>query len=330
MVTALDIQQHGLTTLILDELAEEIAAKIQGEVRRNESMARHTTFGVGGPADLYLAPRDDDDLMTALALLSRMGVPVKVFGNGSNVLVADLGIRGAVIRLTPRFAQIRREGDFVIAGAGAKLAQVVHFAARESLSGLESTLGIPGTVGGALVMNAGTDIGCISDLVESAVLLTLAGERMEKVCDQLAYGYRCSSLQDCRLVVLSTRLKLTPGDKDAILAKMERLKEKRTSRQPYGCRTAGSTFKNIPIPDGRIAAGKLIDQAGGKGHRIGGAEVSHKHANFIIAHAGATASDIRNLANWMHRRVREVHGQDLQMEIELVGDWSGWTADEEP
>ncbi|HEY3416245.1 MAG TPA: FAD-binding protein, partial [Armatimonadota bacterium] len=201
MVTSLDIQQHGLAMPILDELAEEIAVTMRGEVRRNEPMARHTTFGVGGPADLYLMPQDDDDLTRALSLLYRMGIPVKVFGNGSNVLVADRGIRGAVIRLTPRFAQIKREGNTVIAGAGAKLAQVVQFAAKEALSGLESTMGIPGTVGGALVMNAGTDIGCISDLVESAGFFTLSGERLDKTGDQLAYGYRCSALQDCQLVV---------------------------------------------------------------------------------------------------------------------------------
>ena len=206
------------------------------------------------------------------------------------------------------------------------MARVVHFAAAEELSGLESTLGIPGTIGGALVMNAGTDIGSISDLVEEATFLTRAGETITKTGEQLCYGYRCSALQGSDLIVLSARLKLASGNRETIMAKMARLEEKRTSRQPTRCHTGGSTYKN----PSDIAAGKLIDRAGCKGHRIGAAEVSAKHANFIIAHPGATAVDIRNLANWMHRRVREEFDYDLEMEIELLGDWSDWTADVRP
>jgi len=310
----------------LDELARELRAKTRGEVLRCEPMAMHTTFRVGGPADLYLTPQDKDDLIVMLRLLYQAEVPVKIIGNGSNLLVADAGIRGAIIRLTPNFAQISRDGDAIIAGAGAKLARVVHFAATEGLSGLESTLGIPGTIGGALVMNAGTDVGSISDLLTCASLLTLAGECVEKNGDALCYSYRHSALQSGELVVWSARLKLVEGDRDAIQSKMERLEEKRTSRQPIRCHTAGSTFKNLPD----IAAGKLIDHAGCKGYRIGGAEVSDKHANFIIATPGATASDIRNLANWMHRRVREVFERYLEMEVEIIGDWSGWEPLEKP
>ncbi len=309
----------------MDELASELSVVMRGEVRRCEPMAQHTTFHVGGSADLFLSPQAEDDLVAALRVLHQAGVPVRILGNGSNMLVADSGIRGAVIRLTPNFATLRRDGDAIVAGAGAKLARAVHFAAAEELSGLESTMGIPGTIGGALVMNAGTDVGSISDLVACAVFLTHAGEYLEKCGSELAYGYRESALQDGSLIVVSARLQLASGDRDAILAKMARLEEKRTSRQPVRCRTAGSTFKNLPD----IAAGKLIDRAGCKGYRIGGAEVSEKHANFIIAHPGATAADIRNLANWMHRRVREVHDRELHLEIELLGDWSGWVPAEE-
>ena len=311
---------------MLDAVARELRAKVHGEVLRCESMEMHTTFRVGGPADLYLSPEDDADLMVMLQILHQAGIPVKILGNGSNLLVSDLGIRGAIIHLTPSFATMVRDGDTIIAGAGAKLSKVVHFAAAEELSGLESTMGIPGTIGGALVMNAGTDVGSISDLLASAEFLTLAGERVTRAGVDLCYGYRHSALQSGELVVLSARLKLLPGERAAILAKMARLEEKRTTRQPTRCRTAGSTFKNQPD----IAAGKLIDRAGCKGHRIGGAEVSDKHANFIIATPGATASDIRNLANWMHRRVREAFERSLEMEVEIIGDWSGWTATEEP
>ena len=184
-------------------------------------------------------------------------------------------------------------------------------------------MGIPGTIGGALVMNAGTDVGSISDLVQSAVCLTLAGERCELRGEALSYGYRQSALQQSELVVIAACLKLIPNDRETIHAKMARLEEKRTSRQPVHCHTAGSTFKNLPD----IAAGKLIDRAGCKGHCIGGAEVSPKHANFIIAHPGATAADIRRLARWMQRRVYEDFDRELEMEIELVGDWLDWEAD---
>ena len=155
--------------------------------------------------------------------------------------------------------------------------------------------------------------------------LTASGERIEKTGEQLRYGYRHSALQGGNLIVISARLALVSGDHDTIRAKMARLEEKRTSRQPTRCHTAGSTFKNEPD----IAAGKLIDRAGCKGHRIGGAEVSEKHANFIITHPDATAADIRNLAHWMHRRVREAFDRDLHMEVEILGDWSGWLPAEE-
>jgi UDP-N-acetylmuramate dehydrogenase len=324
ITSSLSAEEHAYRVNAMDEAMRALAAHARGEIRRYEPMARHTTFRVGGPADLFLAPADDADLSVMLTILYQARIPVLVIGNGSNLLVADNGLRGAVIHLPPSFGALTREGDIIVAGAAAKLAHAVHFAADEELSGLESTMGIPGTIGGALVMNAGTDIGSISDLVESAVFMTLSGERLEKNRDQLAYGYRASALQGSNLVVLSTRLRLVPGDRAAILAKMSRLEEKRTSRQPTRCHTAGSTFKNPPD----IAAGKLIDRAGCKGHRIGGAEVSEKHANFIIAHHGVTAVDIRNLAYWMHHRVREEFARDLVMEIEIVGDWGGWTPDE--
>ncbi|MHB0939760.1 MAG: UDP-N-acetylmuramate dehydrogenase [Armatimonadota bacterium] len=301
----------------MDELARELAARARGDVRRDEPMARHTTFRVGGPADLFLSPADEEDLILMLRLLYQAEVPVQILGNGSNLLVADRGVRGAVIRLTPNFARVERQGNTLVAGAGAKLARVVHTAAEESLSGLESTLGIPGTVGGALVMNAGTDVGSISDLVDSASFLTGAGERVEKSIEQLCYSYRHSVLQDGGLIVLEARLQLAPGDRDAIQAKMARLKEKRTSRQPVDSRTAGSTFKNPPD----IAAGKLLDRSGCKGGRVGGAEVSDMHANFIIANPGATAADVLALAQWMRQRVREAFDRELEMEVELVGEF---------
>ena len=308
--------------LHLDEVFRLLTEKSRGSIRRDESMAIHTTFRVGGPADLFIVPEDEEDLQLILAVLAEYAVPLKLLGNGSNVLVADRGIRGAVIRLTPQFAQIVREGHTLQIGAGAKLARVVQAALTEGLSGLESTMGIPGTIGGALVMNAGTDSGSISDLVEMTTCLTPNGEQVVFTGDQLSYGYRQSALQGSHFIVLSTRLSLHPGDQDTIHAKMTRLEEKRTSRQPTRCHTAGSTFKNPHD----IAAGKLLDRAGCKGYRIGGAEVSGLHANFIIAQPGATATDIRQLALWMQQCVFEQFEYALEMEIELLGEWTGWDA----
>lgn len=314
---------HEVANINIAEIAHKLSLHLRGTLFRDELMSRHTTFRVGGPADLFIIPVDEEDLSLTLSLLTSMQVPVTVIGNGSNLLVADEGIRGAVICMTPHFSNLARSGDTIIAGAGAKLARAVHFAADECLSGLESTMGIPGTIGGALVMNAGTDIGSISDLVEKATFMTMTGARVEKHCHELSYGYRCSVLQNGNLIVLSAQLHLLPGARENIQAKMTRLEEKRTSRQPTRCHTAGSTFKN-PTD---IAAGKLIDRAGCKGHRIGGAEVSEKHANFIIAHHDATANDILHLANWMHQRVYEEFERDLVLEIELLGDWSDWEAE---
>jgi len=323
-MSPLRFDAHAEAALLLDGLAHELRAQMRGDVLRDEPMARHTTFRTGGTADLFLMPQDEDDLLVVLRLLAQADVPACLLGNGSNLLVADKGIRGAVVRLTPNFSHMHREGDTIAVGAGAKLARVVHFAAAEALSGLESTMGIPGTIGGAIVMNAGTDVGSISDLVECAHCVNRAGDRVEFTGESLSYGYRQSALQGSDLIVLSARLRLEAGDHETILAKMARLEEKRTSRQPHRCRTAGSTFKN---PED-IAAGKLIDRADCKGHRIGGAEVSEKHANFIVAHPGATSSDIRALAEWMRRRVRDVHDRELEMEVEMLGDWDGWTTEE--
>jgi len=289
-------------------------------------MSAHTTFRTGGPADYFLTPVDEDDLVTMLQILRQADIPVKVIGNGSNILVSDLGIRGAVIRLKPGFAQIEREGEVIIAGAGALLWQVTKFAAAHDLSGLESTMGIPGTIGGALVMNAGTDHGSISEMVVSATVVDTAGNVQVKDHGNLGFKYRESSLLGSGQIVISSRLQLTPGSPQEIQDKMERLKQKRTSRQPTDCRTAGSTFKNpeVYIDGKQQAAGKLIDQAGAKGWHIGGAEVSQKHANFIIAKPGATSADIRSLAEWMRQRVLDEKGHYLAMEIEFLGDWTGW------
>ncbi|MEI6519012.1 MAG: UDP-N-acetylmuramate dehydrogenase [bacterium] len=304
-------------TINYEEIAREISAKIKGTVSQSEEMCHYTTFHVGGPADLFITPVDFDDLLVTLKILRNASLPVMTIGNGSNMLVSDLGIRGGVLKLQDEFNTITRENNDLIIGAGANLQRVVNFAAKQSLSGLESTQGIPGTIGGALVMNAGTDIGHICDLVHSVDVVTFDGIRHTITKCQLQYGYRNSSLQNMDCVVVSACLRLVPGEQEAIMNKMNRLREKRTSRQPYGARTAGSTFIN---PD-KIAAGKLLDRSGCKGMQIGGAAVSDKHANFIITHEGVRATDIITLSEKMQKRVFDVFGVQLKKEIVMAGDW---------
>ncbi|UCH34777.1 MAG: UDP-N-acetylmuramate dehydrogenase [Armatimonadota bacterium] len=296
---------------------KDLQSALRGEVRLDEPMSRHTTFRIGGRADIFIQPKDEEDLRLAAAWLRQAGVALRIIGNGSNLLVADAGFRAAVIKLSPAFKDIHFNGEGVIAGAGAALATVVNRCARAGWSGLESTVGIPGTIGGAIVTNAGTDTGSIGDLVQDAVVMDEGGNVFNIRCAELNYGYRCSSLTLSRHVVLRARLRLTKADSVEVRAKMHRLHLKRSSRQPLGCRSAGSVFKNPP----EIAAGKLVDRAGCKGLRVGDAEVSTTHANFIINRGRATAADVRNLMCEVQERVLRVHGIWLEPEIELIGEW---------
>jgi len=296
--------------------ARELRSRLRGRVRTFEPMARHTTFHIGGPADLLVEPADVDDLVATVGFATEKGLPLKLVGNGSNLLVGDKGIRGLVVRLAPRFSQVRWREDGVVVGAGARLQRLLKEAAQVGMSGLESLVSIPGTVGGALVMNAGTDVGAIGDLVVSATALDASGvvHRLD-ACD-LAYRYRHSCLREGRLSVLEAELRLTSSDPEGVTRKMERLRAKRESRQPIRAWSAGCAFKN---PRG-VAAGKILHRAGAKGLRAGDAEVSHKHANFIINRRRATAGEVKELIARAHALAMRWYGIDLELEIELVAD----------
>jgi UDP-N-acetylmuramate dehydrogenase len=297
-------------------LGAELARALRGRVRLREPMSRHTTFRIGGPADIFAQPADVEDLAQAIRFARAKGIPFKIIGNGSNLLVSDAGIRGIVIRLTPSFSQVRWLDDGVEAGAGARLAKLVRDACEVGLSGLESTVGIPGTLGGALAMNAGTDTGSIGDLVVSATVLDADGELREWANSHFSYRYRYSTLGSSGATVVSARLRLQPGPKDDIVAKVNRLREKRAGRQPLRAWSAGSVFKN-PRP---VAAGKVLDRGGAKGKRIGDAQVSLKHANFFLNRGRATAAEMRELTGWAHALALRKYGIDLEMEIELLGE----------
>ncbi len=244
------------------------------------------------------------------------GLFTKVIGNGSNLLVGDGGIRGIIIRLAPNFDEIQWLDDGVIAGAGAKLGRLVAEATGAGLSGLESTVGIPGTLGGALATNAGTDTGSIGDLVAGATVLDENGDLEEWGAAQFAYRYRYSSLNSSSATVVAARLRLSPAPRDEIRAKVERLRAKRAGRQPLRAWSAGSVFKN---PRG-VAAGKVLDRSGAKGMRVGDAQVSRKHANFLINRGRASATDMRALIERSHALALRRYGIDLELEIEITGE----------
>jgi UDP-N-acetylmuramate dehydrogenase len=294
----------------------ELRTVVRGRVRLEEPMARHTTFRIGGPADLFVQPVDIEDLAKTIQFARAKGLALKVIGNGSNLLVRDAGIRGIVVRLAPGFSEIQWLKEGVSAGAGARLAKLVKESAEAGLSGLESTVGIPGTLGGALATNAGTDTGSIGDLVVRATVLDEQGELREWTAEQLAYRYRYSNLCARKATVVSAWLRLTPAPKEDILAKINRLREKRAGRQPLRAWSAGSVFKNPRA----VAAGKVLDRAGAKGKRVGDAQVSLKHANFLLNRGQATAADMRELVAWAHALALRKYGIDLELEIEMAGE----------
>ncbi|MFB3882916.1 MAG: UDP-N-acetylmuramate dehydrogenase [Armatimonadota bacterium] len=303
----------------LELAAEELGGSIRGRVRLHEPMSRHTTFRIGGPADIFVQPADVDDLAQVMRFSQTRGIPLKVIGNGSNLLVSDAGIRGIVVRLTPGFSETRWLDDGVEVGGGARLAKLVAESCKTGLSGLESLVGIPGTLGGALATNAGTDTGSIGDLVVSATVLGPDGTLSEWRNSQFAYRYRHSTLRSSGAIVVSTRLRLQPAPTEETAAKVSRLRAKRAGRQPLRAWCAGSVFKNLRA----VAAGKVLDRAGAKGRRIGGAQVSPKHANFLVNRGSATAEEMRQLIEWAHSVALRKYGIDLELEIEFVGERFG-------
>ncbi len=295
----------------------------RGEIREHELLSRHTSFRIGGPADVLAYPADREDLVTLLQEVQKKGLSFFILGGGTNLLVRDRGVRGVVISLR-RMSAVRIEeeyralgGDFarIVAEAGAPLPALHQFAVAQGLTGLEFTAGIPGTVGGAVCMNAGTAAGEFGDRVESVTLVSPEGAVITRVRDDMGFGYRTADIP-ARHCVLAVRLALRRGDQDAIKARVRDLLEQRKERQPLGLPSAGSVFKN---PHGE-SAGRLIDTAKLKGRTVGHAQVSEKHANFIVNLGGATARDVLALMEIVKETVLDVHGVRLEPEIKIIGE----------
>ena len=298
-------------------LAAEIRRRLSeaAVVRAREPMARRTTLGVGGPADVHVEPASEEDLAELRRFCHERALPFRVVGRGSNLLVRDGGIRGVVVSLAhPVFTRVSVEGNQVRAGAGARLKQVAVEARRASLAGLEFLEGIPGSVGGALRMNAGAHAAWTFDVLDAVRFMTPAGETRERPASEVPAGYRsCPFFADH--LALAAVFRGQPAEASVIHAQMEELSERRRASQPRQP-SAGCIFKN---PDA-IPAGRLIDQLGLKGSRVGGAEVSPVHANFMVNTGGATARDFLELIAQVRARVRAAAGVELETEVEIVGE----------
>ncbi len=284
-------------------------------LRTDEPMSRHTTFRVGGPADYMYFPDSEEDLLNAIDCARRAETPCIIIGNGSNLVVRDGGIRGLVIVLGDAFAGIRAEDTRIIAQTGVSMAKTACFAQEHGLSGLEFAGGIPGTLGGGCAMNAGAYGGQISDVLISARVL-LDGEIRTLSRDEMQMGYRTTLPLTRGGIVLSAIFELRRDDPAAILARMKDLNARRREKQPLNLPSAGSMFKR---PEGHFA-GALIQECGLKGARVGGAQVSEKHAGFVVNAGGATAADILNLVALVQRTVLERTGIALEMEPRVLGD----------
>jgi UDP-N-acetylmuramate dehydrogenase len=300
----------------LHQAAAEIGAAASGRVAFKEPLAPFTSFRVGGPAGVLVEPRDEKDLEVTGSVVARLGLDVLILGRGSNVLIGDDGFPGVVIRMGKGFEWIRPAGeDGVEAGGGANLPQVANWARRRSLAGMEFSVAIPATVGGGVAMNAGAHGASLSDVLESARVCYLAEGRTEEItAEDLDMSYRKTAVGPGSLVC-SARFRLAPGDPAEIAARMEKYRIHRTETQPADAPNAGSTFRN---PQGHSAGG-LIEATGLKGHRIGGAEVSPKHANFFFARPGAKAQDVFDLMVFVQAAVEKEHGVRLLPEVRIIG-----------
>lgn len=301
-----------------DRLAGDLSLVPGVEVRVGEPLARHTSFKVGGPADYYVEAHTSRGLTACLRLLERRGVPVLLLGNGSNLLVSDLGVRGVALRLRGEFRRVRwrtRDAGADV-GAACAVSRLVREAVRRGLGGLEFAEGIPGSVGGSLVMNAGAYGSEMERVVTRVDAVTAGGEPMALGREELRFSYRQARVPD-GAVVTRVGMALTPEATEAVDARMRAVMARRRASQPSGHPNFGSVFRNPPDDH----AGRLIEAAGLKGLRVGAAEVSRRHANFILNRGGARAEDVRRLIEQVCSTVERRFSVALQTEVRFVGEW---------
>lgn len=282
-----------------------------------EAMSRHTTFKIGGPADYFLMPDKDTDVGRIVKICKESAIPYFILGNGSNLLVGDGGYRGAVIQIYKNMSAVTVEGTKITVQAGALLSSVAAAAKNAALTGFEFAGGIPGTMGGAVVMNAGAYGGEMKDVLTEVTVMDEEGEIVTLPADKLEQGYRTSIIKTAGYIVLEAKLQLKEGNPEVIRETMKDLTIRRTTKQPLEYPSAGSTFKR---PEGYFA-GKLIMDSGLAGYQVGGAQVSEKHCGFVINAGGATARDVRTLMDNVRDIVYKKYGVTLEPEVKFLGDF---------
>lgn len=299
------------------EFYDKLAAIVSNDaIMENEPMSKHTTFRIGGNADMFVSPKLNQ-IPEIMSLAKEYAVPVTIIGNGSNLLVGDKGIRGLVLSLGKEAEEIVIQENRMVIGAGTLLSKAAAEAAKNGLSGLEFAAGIPGTLGGAIVMNAGAYGGEMKDVTVSAKVLTPAGEVIELSNAELDLSYRHSCIPKKEYIVLEAVLELVPGDEMQIREVMADFKKRRIEKQPLEFPSAGSTFKR---PEGYFA-GKLIQDADLRGYSVGGAQVSEKHCGFVINKGDATAADVYNLIEDVKRIVYEKFQVEMEPEVKMIGEF---------
>ncbi len=295
---------------------QELGQKLKAGVKKNEPMSRHTSWQVGGPADYFLCPADLSELVEIVRFSDKHDLPLYILGNGTNLLVLDGGIRGLVVNIGPAFSYVTREGNRLAAGAGTPMTYLARSAVEQGLIGLEFAVGIPGSLGGAVIMNAGSFGGYIGERVSSVKLISPVAEVITVEKNELSFSYRTSNLPG-KGIVVEVVLDLKEGDCAESLKLMGYFLSERKRRHPE-LPSAGSVFRNMPDQP----AGKIIEEIGCKGMRIGGAKVSCKHANFIVNTGHATAADILSLIEAVRQKVRAEYQLELQPEVRIVGEES--------
>ena len=286
------------------------------QVLKDEPMSRHTTFRIGGPADYFVCP-DREQIAEVLAVAKKCGMAITVIGNGSNLLVGDKGIRGLVVEIGSAMNQIMVDKNHITAGAGALLSQVAAKAAAAELGGMEFAAGIPGSVGGAVTMNAGAYGGEMKDILRTVTVLTPEGELKTLDVSEMDLSYRHSCVPEQQYIVLEAEIELGYKPEEEIRAQMEELRNKRIEKQPLEYPSAGSTFKR---PEGYFA-GKLIMDSNLAGYTVGGAQVSAKHCGFVINKGGATAADVVKLIGDVQRIVKDKYNVGLEPEVKMIGEF---------
>jgi UDP-N-acetylmuramate dehydrogenase len=292
----------------------QLAALVKGEILEREPLSKHTSFDIGGPADFFIRPRTEEEMVAVVRLTRACSLPLMVIGRGTNLLVADGGVRGVVLDLSLTCRQLEVCSGGVSVGAGVSVQELLDFCLRRELGGLEFMAGIPGSVGGAIRVNAGAWGKSIGELVDVVRGYDLSGQAIAMESSQLHFRYRGSNLTE-DVIITEAELVLSPAPSQVIQKQMKEFQRRRLS-QPLDQKSAGSVFKNPP----RATAGKLIEESGCKGLRIGGAEVSLKHANFIINCGGATAAEVKELIERVRGRVKGRFGVELETEILAVGE----------